>query len=66
MGNRFRLCTSQTSNLLYITLQAWQEIEERFLLAIADIRNVLITIFVAKYFSFQTNILSIHEELRKT
>ncbi|WP_143874112.1 hypothetical protein [Nostoc sp. 'Peltigera malacea cyanobiont' DB3992] len=60
------MCTSQTSNLLYINLQVWQEIEERLLLAIADIKKVSITMLITKYFSFQTNVLSIHEELRKT
>ncbi|MEH2178780.1 hypothetical protein [Nostoc sp.] len=61
--NRFSLCTSQTSNLLYITLQVWQEIEETLLLAMpavgyayAEIKKVSITIFINKYFLFSTNV----------
>lgn len=45
--NRFSLCTSQTSNFLYINIQVQQEIEETLLLAITDIKKLLITIFIA-------------------
>ncbi|MEH2206425.1 MAG: hypothetical protein V7K53_20480 [Nostoc sp.] len=49
-----------------VTLEVPQKIEETLLLAIANIRKVSLTIFITKYFSFQTNVFLIHEELRKT